>query len=104
MICSDLRNQIFGKKKKKKNWLPEFGPNGPKSGLELGFLLFSQTAKKFRGPQIGFEIRVFAIFSFLKVASLVFLDIAQDFSLGQCLISNRAETSKKKKKKKMWPK
>ena len=30
----------------------------------------------------------------LKVASLVFLDIAQDCSLGQCLTSSRAETSK----------
>ena len=25
-------------KKKKKNWRPEFGPNGPKSGPKLGFL------------------------------------------------------------------
>ena len=31
----------------------------------------------------------------IKVASLVFLDIAQDCSLGQCLTSSRAETSKK---------
>ena len=30
-----------------------------------------------------------------KFASLVFLDIAQDCSLGQCLTSGRAETSKK---------
>ena len=30
---------------------------------------------------------------FLKVASLVFLDIAQDCSLGQCLTSRGAETS-----------
>ena len=42
------------------------------------------------GTQIGSEIMVFAIF----------LDIAQDCSLGQCLTSSRAETSKKKKKKK----
>ena len=41
------------------------------------------------GTQIGSEIMVFAIF----------LDIAQDCSLGQCLTSSRAETSKKKKKK-----
>ena len=40
------------------------------------------------GTQIGSEIMVFAIF----------LDIAQDCSLGQCLTSSRAETSKKKKK------
>ena len=33
---------------------------------------------------------------FLKVASLVFLDIAQDCSLGQCLTSRRAEISWKK--------
>ena len=29
-------------KKKKKNWQPEFGPYGPKSGSKLGFLPFSQ--------------------------------------------------------------
>ena len=34
---------------------------------------------------------------FLKVASLVSLDIAQDCSLGQCLTVSRAETSNKKK-------
>ena len=38
----------------------------------------------------------FGFLHFLKVASLVFLDIAQDCCLGQCLISSRAETSKKK--------
>ena len=32
---------------------------------------------------------------FFKVASLVFLDIAQDCSLGQCLTSSRDKTSKK---------
>ena len=37
---------------------------------------------------------------FLKFASLVFLVIAQDFSLGQCLTSGGTEASKKKKKKK----
>ena len=37
---------------------------------------------------------------FFKVASSLFLDIAQDCSFGQCLTSSRAETSKKKKKKK----
>ena len=46
------------------------------------------------GTQIGSEIMVFAIF----------LDIAQDCSLGQCLTSSRAETSKKKKKKKIGAK
>ena len=37
---------------------------------------------------------------FLKVPLLVFLDIAQNCSLGHCLTARRAETSKKKKKKK----
>ena len=32
---------------------------------------------------------------FLKVTSLYFFDIAQDCSLGQCLTSRGAETSKK---------
>ena len=41
------------------------------------------------GTQIGSEIMVFAIF----------LDIAQDCSLGQCLTSSRTETSKKNNKK-----
>ena len=44
----------------------------------------------------------FFFFHFLKFASLVFVNIAQDCSLGQCLTSSKAETSKKKKK--MWPK
>ena len=40
---------------------------------------------------------MFSVFSHcLKFASLVFLDIAQDCSLGKCLISSRAETSTKK--------
>ena len=41
------------------------------------------------GPKFGF-------WNFLKVALLVFLDIAQDCSLGQCLKSSGAGTSKKK--------
>ena len=32
----------FLKKKKKEKKRPKFGPNGPKSGPKLGFLLFSQ--------------------------------------------------------------
>ena len=40
------------------------------------------------GPKFGF-------WNFLKVALLVFLDIAQDCSLGQCLKSSGAGTSKK---------
>ena len=43
---------------------------------------------KFVGPKLG-------LCYFLMVASLYFLDIAQDCSLGQYLISSRAETSKK---------
>ena len=31
---------------------------------------------------------------FLQVASLIFLDVVQDCSLGQCLTSSRAETVK----------
>ena len=46
--------------------------------------------KSFRGPRLGLGFS-----HFLKVASLYFLDIAQDCSLGQCLTSSRAETSKK---------
>ena len=38
------------------------------------------------GPKFGF-------WNFLKVALLVFLDIAQDCSLRQCLTSSRAEIS-----------
>ena len=45
------------------------------------------------GPNLGF-------LSFSQVASLVFLDIAQDCSLGQFLRSSRAETSKRN----LWPK
>ena len=50
--------------------------------------------KKNLGTQIGSETRVFC--HFLKVASLVFLDIVQDCNLGQCLTYSRGETSKKK--------
>ena len=45
--------------------------------------------KKNWGPQIWFEITGLP---FLRVASLIFLDIAQDCSLGQCLTHSRAET------------
>ena len=47
--------------------------------------------KKVLGPQVGSKIRFFCYF--LKVVSLVSIDIAQDCSLGQCLTSSRAETS-----------
>ena len=49
--------------------------------------------KKFFGVQIWFQNQSFR--HFLKFASLVFFDIAQDCRLGQCLTSSRAETSKK---------
>ena len=45
-------------------------------------------------------VRNYGFCHFLKVASLYFLDIAQDCSLGQCLTSSGAETSKKD----LWPK
>ena len=45
----------------------------------------SFSRKKIWGTEISFFCH------FLKFASLVFLDIAQDCSLGQCLTSSRAE-------------
>ena len=51
---------------------------GPKLGPKFGFLPFSQSC----------------------IIRLVFLDIAQDCSLGQCLSSSKAEISLSKKKKK----
>ena len=48
--------------------------------------------KKFGCPKLGPKFC-----HFLKVASLVFLDIAQSCSLEQCLTSSRTETSKEKK-------
>ena len=47
----------------KKNWQPEFGPNWRKSGPKLGFFLF------------------------FKFGSLVYLEIAYNDSLQQCLTS-----------------
>ena len=44
------------------------------------------------GPNLGF-------LPFFQVASLVFLDIPQDCSLGQCLTSSRADPPPPKKKK-----
>ena len=49
--------------------------------------------KKNSGPLNWVQNQSFC--HFLKVASLVFLDIAQDCILGQCLTSSRAETLKK---------
>ena len=45
--------------------------------------------KKFGGPKLHPKLRL----HFLKARSLVFLGIAQDCCLEQCLISSRAETS-----------
>ena len=53
--------------------------------------------KKVGDTKLGF------LCHFLKLSPLVFVDIADDWSLGQCQTSSRTETSKKKKKKK-WPK
>ena len=56
-----------------------------------------KTCKKSLGAKIEPKV-VFC--HFFKFGSLVFLDIGQDCSLGQRLTSNRAKTSKKKKRKK----
>ena len=52
---------------------------------------------KFTKKNLGAKnwVRNYVFRHFLKLASLVFLDIAQDCSLGQCLTSTRAETSEK---------
>ena len=59
----------------KKNWRPEFGPTGPKSGLKLGFFPFSQ---------------------FWLIFSLFFFEIAYNDSLQQCLTSSGVEIYGKK--------
>ena len=46
-----------------------------------------------RAPQLGLKC---FFFHFHKFASLVFLDITQNCSLGQCLTSSGAETFKRK--------
>ena len=62
-------------------------------------LLVEVEFSKIIWPQNWTRNQVF--YHFLKFASLVFLDIAQDGSLGQCLTSSRAETSEKNI---LWPK
>ena len=47
--------------------------------------------KKFGSPKLG----SWEFCHFLKFTSIVFLDIAQDCSLGQCITSSSTETSKK---------
>ena len=102
-----------------KNWEPKFGLNEPKSGPKLSFSPLFQvcfmsflklqrmlawnnvwplaeikfTKTILRDPKLDPEIRFFCYF--LKVASLVFLDIAQDCSLGQFPTSCRAQIGKK---------
>ena len=60
-----------------------------------GIKAWNNVMKKFWGVQNCAQSQGFH--HFLKFASLVFLDIAQDCSLGQCLKSSRAETLKNKK-------
>ena len=50
--------------------------------------------KKFESLKLGSKLELGFCY-FLEIAFLVFLDIVLDCSLGQCLTSNRAETSKK---------
>ena len=95
---------------------PEFGLNRPKLGPQLNFLSFSQVwfisfprnfiddslehclttsrgkthEKSFGAPSC---VQNQGFYHFLNVASIVFLNIAQDCSVGQCLTSSRAETS-----------
>ena len=66
---------------------PKFRPNEPKC----------LTCSGGKASKLSLKL-VFC--DFLKVALLVFFDIAQDCSLGQCLTSSRAKTSKKN----LWPK
>ena len=49
----------------------------------------------FGAPKWVLLVRFFC--HFLKLASLIFLDIARDCSLVECLTSSRAKTLKKKK-------
>ena len=50
--------------------------------------------KNIRGSKLGLKLEQ-GFCHFLKVPSLVFPDIVQDCSLGQCLTTSRAEPSKK---------
>ena len=107
MVSSDWPSHIF----EKKNWLPEFGPNGPKSGPKLDFLPISQVwfisfpwdliqwkLKIFRAQiwtkvaKIGPKTSFFC--HFLKFCALVFLEIADNDSLQWCITSSRGKTYK----------
>ena len=68
MISSDWQSQIF----EKKNWRPEIGPNGSKSGSKLVFFCH-----------------------FLRFGSLVFIEIAYNDSLHQCITSSRVKAHEK---------
>ena len=62
---------LIAVKSTKKIFGPKFGPKGAKSGLKIGF------------------------FHFLKFGSLVFLEIAYNDNLEQCLTTSRGKTSQK---------
>ena len=51
--------------------------------------------KNLRAKQAKSWTKISFFCHFFKFGSLVFLDITQDFSLGQCVASSRAETSNK---------
>ena len=73
-------------------WFISFPGNCIDDSLEHGLTTSRGNSheKSFGAPR---WVRNLGFCHFLKVASLVFLDIAKDCSLGQCLTSSRAETS-----------
>ena len=100
----------------------KFGPERPKSALKLGFLPFSQfgslvfleiryndslqqfltssrgtTHKKNFGDQIWAKVEYKTRFfcHFLRFGSLVFLEIAYNDSLQQCITPSRGKNHKK---------
>ena len=48
--------------------------------------------EKISGPKLGSKL---GFLPFVRVVSIIFLDVGQDCSFGQCLTFSRAETSKK---------
>ena len=70
---------LIAVKSTKKIFGPKFGPKGAKSGLKIGF------------------------FHFLKFGSLVFLEIAYNDNLEQCLTTSRGKTSQKFSGAHLWP-
>ena len=75
-MSSDWQGQIFEGEKKKRQ--PEFGSKGSKLVPKLGFCLF------------------------LKFGSLVFLEIACNDSLQQCLTSSKVRSTKKNFGAQIW--